>query len=791
MIDTPYSKLCKLVDNSDRPHDSAWLKDEIYAIGQTEGLTERYLELYNSGRKYSNPNNSTVAWLIGITDEEPSSYPKGLQILQGRISMPDIDIDIDDRKRDQVVEYTSEKYGEANVCHIGTFQTVKAKSAIKDATRALGFEYSVADELNNAMPPPVHGIPKSLRESLDTSRFRSAASKNDDTKKIVKTALSLEGVIRSTGVHAAGVVVTPTKVTDYIPVMQRRTRDTVGPVATQWDMWRVEDAGLLKLDFLGLRNLGVIDHCTRLIKERHGIDIDPDALPFDDQEVYAEIGQGNCIGLFQIESSGLRRMMTEMQPDCIEDIMAAIALFRPGPLGSDMDKLYINRKHGRDTSTQLHPEVEKLLSNSRGVLLYQEGVLNISRQLAGFSAAKADKLRKALGKKIKEQLDALKEDFLDGAEEVGVLTRSEAASLWAKIEYFAAYSFNAAHSASYSVITYQTAWLKTHYPTEYMTALLSSVTDNHEKTARYLNECRRLDIEVLVPSINSSERLYSVEGDRVVRMGLESIKGLGTNIVEEMIRRRERFGPFESLSDFFHNIGPQSTKKSVFLHLLYSGALDDLIEEQDEDVFFSFDDKNDIIQKEHEELQMFITENPLESIWHNVAPRVTEISDILDEIMDGMQVDIGGIITSVTEKKTRNNNLMYILQLEDLSGSVEVVAFPNQASNLEPQPGDLVLIKGSLNVRGDEDNPFISVIVNSLEELDTSQAGGGRPIMITLEYTPTDQQFERLLEVVKDNPGDKKVFLSFPSDIGLINSRVKRPVNKTAEQKIKELFNVV
>ena len=440
-----FDELLTVCQNHDGPIvNKEWLDEELLAVGQIE-MSGWFLELMRSGEQYANPNHSSLAYFLGITPEAPTQFPVGLRVDRGRTSPPDIDLDFDDRRRHEVIQYARDKYGENRVAHIGTFSRIKAKSAIKDVARVLGYDFAVGNDINKKIPPPVLGVDPTLTEALQKSGDLRRAYENDtDTKKIIDLALGIEGVYRQTGIHAAGVVISKSDVTDFVPIMRSYKDGEPGPTVTQWDMHRVEQCGQLKVDFLGLANLGTIDLCVETIKQRRGIEIDVDNIEPDDPLTFEKMREGLSMGTFQLESPGMQQMMVALQPNSIEDVMALISLYRPGPLGSGMDKMFIAGKHGGKNKAD-HPLMQELLESTYGFMLYQEDVLSVSRTLAGFSAAEADDLRKAIGKKLMDKIGLFREKFVEGCKKTNNIDEKIANKIYSDIEYFGGYGFNLAH----------------------------------------------------------------------------------------------------------------------------------------------------------------------------------------------------------------------------------------------------------------------------------------------------------------------------------------------------------
>ena len=402
---------------------------------------------------------SILSYALGITNLDPLKFGLMFErfLVEGRKSMPDIDLDFDDRHRDKVINYAREKYGDDKVAHICTFNKTGARQSIRDAARALAYDFIGGDKVAKLVPAPVLGVAKSLSECMETPEFRQMYDSDDDSKLIIDTAFGLEGLIRQTGMHAAGVVISREPLTDYLPIMKKGVDN---PVITQWDMGRVEQCGLLKIDFLGLRNLGVIDECIKLVKKNRDVLIDVDKIPLDDYKTYQELCKGNAIGVFQLESTGMRELMVQLQPQDVQDIMALISLYRPGPMGSGMDKLYISRKHSKSSIQYDHPNLEKVLGPSLGIMLYQEDVLGVARELAGFSTAEADDLRKVIGKKLMDKIALFRGEFVKGCMEKSDISEDKANKIYSDIEYFGGYGFNRSCCAAqaYSTAAFRATW---------------------------------------------------------------------------------------------------------------------------------------------------------------------------------------------------------------------------------------------------------------------------------------------------------------------------------------------
>jgi DNA polymerase-3 subunit alpha len=703
---------------------------------------------------------SVLSYAFDITNLDPIRFGLLFErfLVEGRKSMPDIDLDFDDRFRDKVIDYARTKYGDDRVAHICTFNRTGAKQSIRDAARALGYDFSSGDKVSKLVPPPVLGVSKSLSECMETQEFKKEYNSDKDSKYIVDTAFSLEGLVRQTGIHAAGVVISKGPLLDYLPIMQKGLDN---PVVTQWDMSRVEQCGLLKIDFLGLRNLGVIDSCIKLVKKHRGIEIDIDQIPLDDKLTFDELCKGNCSGVFQLESSSMRQLMVQLQPHSIEDIMALISLHRPGPMGSGMDKLYIDRKHGRSKVSYDHPKLEKVLGPSLGIMLYQEDVLGVVRELAGFSSAEADDLRKVIGKKLMDKIAVFRAKFVEGCVKNSGILPEKANKIYSDIEYFGGYGFNRAHAASYAMISYTTAYLKANYTTEYMAALMSSVVGNKDKQAFYLTDCRRLGLGVMPPSINRSGVDFEVfQNDKII-FGLSAIDGIGNTIAETIVKSRDPLKPYLNVYDFFRRCDPSILKKSTLEHLCSSGAFDELVKE-DPLLEISRGIELEILEKEKEELGVYVTNHPVRGIWDVVGGQISnEIVDLKD-IDSGTQVKIGGIINLFKKITTKKGEKMYKFTLEDISSSVEVLVFPRTAKDIEENyfnVGDILLVYGTLSKETDEENSIVKIFYNSSDKVDTKIFHGGKPIIFKSNFNISQVTLDKIYDIISSHKGNRPVFL--------------------------------
>ena len=730
---------------------------------------------------------SILSYAFGITNLDPIKFGLLFErfLVEGRKSMPDIDLDFDDRHRDKVIEYARQKYGEDKVAHICTFNRTGAKQSIRDAARALGLDYASGDRIAKLVPPPVLGVSKNLNDCMQVTEFSAAYSTEENSKLIIDTAFGLEGVVRQTGIHAAGIVISKEPLIEYLPVMKKGADN---PLVTQWDMGRVEQCGLLKIDFLGLRNLGVIDQCIKTVEKRTGQKIILDDLPLDDENTYKELCKGNAMGVFQLESAGMRELMIQMQPRSIQDIMALISLYRPGPMGSGMDKLYIDRKNGKAKISYVHEKMEEALGSSLGIMLYQEDVLAVARSLAGFSASEADDLRKVIGKKQMDKIAKIRKSFVTGCIENSGLTKSIADKIFSDIEFFGGYGFNRAHAASYAMISYVTAYLKTHYTAEYMAALITSVAGNKEKLFLYLNDCRKLDINVLPPSINKSGIDFEVEDDNNILFGLGSVSGIGASIAESIILKRDTEKPYSSMYDFFRRCDPTVLKKSTLEHLSYAGALDELIPEmEDEDLNRSVE--LSILEKEKEELGIYVTKHPLEGTWDKMKPNIDVELIQIPECVTNSYLKVGGIITASKKIITKKGARMFKFNIEDPTGELEIIVFPKDAKNYTDdffRAGEIVYISGTLNRETDDENSSYRLFLSNIEKIDHATLFSGKAIYLEID-TLNSEKIQQICDIINAHNGNKQVYLKVKNNLGTFVYRF----NKTTNRKAEALFDTI
>lgn len=695
---------------------------------------------------------SLVSYVLNITDINPLKYNLFFErfLNPDRISMPDIDLDFADTRRDEVLEYLSKKYGVDHVAQIITFGTMAGRAAIRDAGRALGFSYAFCDEVAKLIP-----FNFSLKKSLEkVSELKNSYNSNPDTKKLIDMAKKLEGVARHASVHACGVVITKNPLVESIPLQYATSKGEEGIkrqiIITQYEMHAVEDLGLLKMDLLGLKNLTIIESAIKLIKENRQKEIDVENLEPDDPKVFENLADGNTTSVFQLEGSGMTHYLKELKPTNIEDIIAMISLYRPGPM--ELIPSYVNRKHGREKITYLHPKLEPILKNTYGIMIYQEQLMQVVRDLAGFTMSQADTLRKAVGKKIKKLMMEQKEKFIKGVEK-NTGSKSLGEKLWELVEPFGAYGFNRSHAASYAIIAYQTAYLKTHYPLEFMTAAMASDEKDVEKIALLVQECERLGIKVSGPDINISMQSFSPEPPNSIRFGLRAIKNVGHNIVEALVNERGSSGSFRSLADLLERIRDKDLNKKSLEALAKAGALDSLgerntiIENMDEilehhkeagrgssknqvSLFSLVEDKSSLpglklkdtapataeekLQWEKELLGLYVSGHPLEKYEEILKKYKVKISDI-KKLENGHSVVAVGMIEEIKKIITKRGEPMLFMKLADFTDSIETVIFPRMLLSFGHlfQVGNCIVIKGKMSYRNN--NP--SIIAEELKKL--------------------------------------------------------------------------
>ena len=751
---------------------------------------------------------SLVAYALGITGLDPLEHGLLFErfLNPERISMPDIDLDFDERRRSEMIRYATTKYGEDRVAQIITYGTIKSKQAIKDSTRVLGYPYAIGEKLTKALPPSVMGKDISLAGVFDPSddryseagEFRTLYESDPDSKTVVDTAMGLEGLKRQWGVHAAGVILSREPLLDVIPI-HRREAD--GSIITQFDMGACEATGLLKMDFLGLRNLSVLDDALLNIKANKGVDVVLEDLTLDDKKTFELLSRGDTLGVFQLDGGPMRALLRSMSPDSFQDISAVIALYRPGPMGENAHNNYADRKNKRKPVEPIHAELsevlDEILGDTYGLIVYQEQVMAIAQKVAGFSLGRADLLRKAMGKKNKEILDKEYVPFEAGMKENG-FGNAAIKRLWDVLIPFSDYAFNRAHSAGYGVVSYWTAYLKANYPTEYMAALLTSVRDDKDKSALYLSECRRMGIQVLPPDVNESDAEYTPRGTDI-RFGLAAIRNVGEGVVASIKSGRDAKGRYQSFGDFLAKVDAQVCNKKTIESLIKAGAFDSLghtrkglmavyleaidsvIETKRAEAIGQFDlfggesatsvsnvaldipegewEKAMLLSYEREMLGLYVSDHPLLGVEHVLrAGTDLSISELLDDGGHHDQiVTIGGLITSVTRKVTRQGASWAVVTIEDLEGSLEALFFSNTYNQyaLTLTEDRIVLIRGRVDKREDQ----LRFTALEMKSADVSAAPTG-PLVITLPINQcTPPVVDRMKEILRSHPGKREVHL--------------------------------
>jgi DNA polymerase-3 subunit alpha len=728
---------------------------------------------------------SLVAYSLNITEIDPIKYNLFFErfLNPDRISMPDIDVDFCKDKRDEVIRYVAEKYGVDQVAHIITFGTMKARAVIRDVGRALDIPYSDVDRIAKMVPA---GINVTIDYALQTEqRLRDAYEKDSRIKELIDIARRLEGLCRHASTHAAGVVISPSPLTNYTPLYKNPSEDTI---TTQFDMKSVEAIGLLKFDFLGLKTLTVIEETLRYLKES-GKDFDLSSIPLDDPKTYQLLSRGQTTGVFQLESSGMKDLLVRLEPGRFEDLIALVALFRPGPLGSGMVEDFIQRKKGHRKVEYDIPQLKEILDETYGVILYQEQVMRIAHKLAGFSMAEADILRKAMGKKQKEQMEALQTKFVSGAVKNGI-PEEKAKRLFEVMSHFGEYGFNKSHSAAYAYLAYQTAYLKAHFPVEFMAANLSK-EENSDKVVLFIKECRQMGIQVLPPDINLSESKFRVIGNSI-RFGLEAVKGIGEAAVSEILRARKE-GPFRDIEDLLQRVDTRKVNRKALESLVKAGALDSLVDSDSPVVLrrakamklieelmdrrsspglfgqqsLLSSEKDDTIEPwsedqllaaERESLGFYITGHPIDRYNPFLQGTGVRKTRVLEELPDSTEVTIAGIISTIKRTTTKTKERMAIFTLEDDEGSVECITFPDTYS----RKADIIVRNNLVFIDGttDKSEKGVKVIVRDLWSIDDVFSIKRFKVELTLaSETLNSDKLREVKETFISSKGDAPVYI--------------------------------
>ena len=764
---------------------------------------------------------SAVAYALKITDLDPIKYDLLFErfLNPSRISMPDIDMDFDSRYRDRMITYVAEKYGRDHVAQIITFSQIKGRAAVRDAARVLDKPYAVGDQIAKAIPPPVMGRDTPLwacirKDEKYLDGYKSSVElrqmyENDPVvKEVIDVALGLEGLRRQDSIHAAGVVITKEPLTEYLPIQRKPEKDKDiedAPVVTQYEMQSVEDLGLLKMDFLGLRNLDVITDTLELIEETTQEIMDIDNVPLDDAETFALLASGDSIGVFQLESPPMRSLMKALVPSSFEDVAALVALYRPGPMAANMHHDYADRKNNRKPVEYFHPDAEDLLRDTYGLMIYQESVMRVAQKFAGYSLAEADSLRKAMGKKIRKAMEEERERFTLGMESMGYEAKLSS-QVFDVISQFADYAFNKSHSYGYGLIAYQTAFLKTHFPVQYMAALMTSVKSRKkEDSAIYLNECRIMGLNVEVPDINRAGMNYFPElgsgsNDQAIIYGLSAIRNVGEGVVALLLEERNENGPFEDFYDFCNRVDTQVLNRRAIEALVKAGAFDSMghkrqglltvyeriIEqtvsrrrERDMGVMTLFetetDENSDVFDEkivipdlefekpqrlsfEKEMLGRYISDHPLKGYEGSIRRKCDVSISGLAGLEEGKVIKIGGVISELSKRYTARGDLMANMSLEDLENSVEVIIFTKVMSQVghklnNDQP---VIVTGRIDRRDEA----LKIICMDLEELKSDEETKISSIEVQIPSSgTTTKHLEDLASLLSEHPGECDVYV--------------------------------
>ena len=762
---------------------------------------------------------SMLAYAIGITDIDPIKYGLIFErfLNPERVSMPDFDVDFCYEHRQDVIDYVSKKYGHDHVSQIITFGTMSARMVIRDVARVLDLPYSEADTLAKMIPNELHiTIKKAMEQNKE---LKDLYEKDEQIHKLLNIAMGLEGMPRQASTHACGIVITKDPVDTYVPLYVRD-----GQIATQYIMTTLEELGLLKMDFLGLRTLTVIQDTKNLVKQNRGIDVQFDK-EMSDPKVYKLWQEGKTCGIFQFESQGMTNFMKELKPDCLEDIIAGVSLYRPGPM--DQIPRYIRGKQNPGHNEYTHPSLEPILNVTYGCMVYQEQVMQIVRDLAGYSLGRADLVRRAMGKKKLDVMAKERENFIHGqVDENGNIIikgcvrngidEKSANKIFDEMAEFAKYAFNKSHAACYAVVAYRTAYLKAYYPVEFMAAMLNSFLGNLDKIPAYTEECKRLNIQILKPDINKSYTKFTVDGDKI-RFGLGSVKNVGTSAVDEIVAERDRNGQFKDFTDFCERIQETNVNKKCIESLIKAGAFDEFNETRrtlmesfesildtitssnkkelegqvnmfdlggsdSKEMKYTFKEfpeysRKELLFMEKEMLGLYISGHPLDNIRHQIEMQTNinsfqmrqmentdEIGDeIRQEIKDGQMVKYAGIITKIKKKYTKNNKLMAFLTVEDLYGPTEIILFESAYQNCANvlMEDNIVLVNGRLSVREDEET---KIVANQITEFATKKKS-----IFILDVTSLDEKTKvKLKGAIKFFTGDRN---NMPLEI--INNTVK------------------
>lgn len=763
-----------------------------------------------------------VAYCLGIVDLDPIKYDLLFErfLNPGRKQMPDIDMDFDERYRSDMIRYAAERYGWDRVAQIVTFSTIKARAAVRDAARVLGYPYGVGDKVAKSIPPLILGRDTPLRACLEqvdgyedgyamASELREMVDSDPDVKRVVEVAKGLEGLRRQDGIHAAAVVITHEPLTEYLPIQRKPDPGSSidqAPIVTQYEMHGVEELGLLKMDFLGLRTLSIIERSLDLIEETTGERPNIDGIPLNDEKALSLLRDADSIGVFQLEGRPMRALLRSLAPTTFDDVAALIALYRPGPMAANMHNDFADRKNARKSIDYLHPDLEEILADTYGLMIYQESMMRVAQKFAGYSLAEADNLRKACGKKIRALIQAEREKFVQGCIATGYGEKVGTA-LFDIIEPFADYAFNKSHSYGYGLVTFQTAWLKAHFPVQFLAAILTSVKDDKEKTAVYLSDAREHQIEVMVPDINLSmsdfTAIFDSEGKGSIRFGLSAVRNVGESFVELITKERDSNGRFESFVDYCMRVDYAALNKRSIEALIKAGAFDSLghprkgllevyemaidraiskRREMEAGIMSLFDpptddekangiidiaiadsefEKSELLAYEKEMLGLYVSDHPLMGL-EQALSRIAEYTISEARELQGTSradevITVGGVATSVSRRYTKRGDLMGNFILEDLNSSIEVFLFPRQMAEFGAmlEEDSVVIVKGRIDSRDDQPK----MVAQSLTKPELGN-GSTQPLGIRISLAQlTRENLVRLQALLHDHPGDIPVRL--------------------------------
>ena len=755
---------------------------------------------------------SIVAYLLRITNIEPLRYHLLFErfLNPERVSMPDIDTDFCYVKRNQVLDYVVRRYGQERVSQIITFGTLQARAAVRDVGKALGMSYTSVDEVAKMIPRELGiTLDKALKSSND---FKRAYESRPEVKKLVDLARSVEGLPRNAGTHAAGVIIAPRDLRDYVPLQQ----GSDSGVITQYDKNKVEELGLLKMDFLGLRTLTVIGDCIQFIKETTGEIVDIDNIPLHDKETCEMLCRGETACVFQLESAGITKLVMDLAPESFEDLIPLVALYRPGPLGTGMAEDFIAGRHGQRTAEVLHPLMEPILEDTYGVILYQEQVMQITSALAGFTLGQADILRRAMGKKKAKELDSMRASFIEGAKRLHDIPEELSDRIFSLLQHFAGYGFNKSHSVAYALVAYETAYLKAHWRAQYYAAFLNSVIGDSDKLSWYISVCKNDNIKILAPDVNESGRDFTVLPNKTIRFGLAGIKSTGGAAVEAIISARSEGGPFTSLTDFCCRVNMRVVNKRVVEHLIKSGAMDSFGARRSQllavidqaidlgaacqrdrangqlglfgdDQTFGMEEikmpqlpeipKQTLLQYEKELLGFYVTDHPL-SEYKEVMQRFMPLHQFIGEtqVQDNQFVRVAGIISGCTIKTTKSGDTMALLTLEDFTGRFPVIVFPKsyQACIRDVFEDNVVSIDGRFSV-DERESKIIAMSVHSLSSKPPTE------LMLRIDAHLENPLVQReLMQLFQKYKGEDVVYLKLMGSRKIIKTTADFWVNSEA-----------